>query len=135
MKKFKNTIMVILAIMPTFAIMLYAVTNFHSTEPTPFMDFGEVTLTNANNTISVSYTQGTICEKALKPLYGEGALPPLYNTTAKMAQWLKTNIGFPVEYTLFTFAYGLYIFLVEMTFMLINLIAFIPRKCSEIFGG
>lgn len=135
MRKFKNTIMIVLALMPIFTIMLFAITNFHTTEFADFMEFGEVVLTDNGEVVSASYTEGTMCEKILKPLFGEGELSPLYNSTAKLSLWLKTNVGFPITYTLLIFAYGLYMFAVEMVFMLVNLIAFIPRKCSEIFGG
>lgn len=135
MRKFKNTIMIVLALLPIFTIMLFAVTNFHTTEFTDFVEFGEVVLTDNGGTISISYTENTICEKIIEPLFGEGELSSLYNSTAKLSLWLEENVGFPIAFTLLIFAYGFYMFVVEMVFMLVNLIAFIPRKCSEIFGG
>lgn len=134
MNTFKKILFITLALLPIMSLCIYAVANMGNTEGVPFMPMGSVDFIEQEGTIAVQTAPNTLSGEILSPFFPNGQAEGIFGTFARLLLQLENSIGLPINAaTVLTVVYALYIAFVQLVFSLVELITFIPRKCSEIF--
>lgn len=148
MKTAKKTIKTILALLPLMGVMILFLTSFNAKTETylqhskvsfsetggqyPYLAFTNPSAPNAKIIGTMYSTEYNLTEATTSQIH---IVTGSMVTLAKFANTLTNVIGIPLTYTLIPLWYAFYLFMIEFLFMITNIITFVPRKCSEFFGG
>lgn len=134
MKNLKKTVMLIIALLPIMVVIIYALTNMGTQSKNEIINFGEIEIQSNDDIMIITYEDGTLSQYILEPMIGITLKPGLYQTVIRFSQNLSENAGIPsTALVITTISYLLYIAVIELLMLVIDIVMFVPRKCSEIF--
>lgn len=129
----KKIILIITALLPIIAILAFIISNIGSDTSIDYIPLGTINIID-NNGIFISTEDNTWAHYFLNPIFGSDPLTGIFETFAKLLLFLESNIGLPICFPIIgSIVLLLYIAWIELISALIDLITFIPRKCSELF--
>lgn len=133
MKISKKIIMSVVALLPVFALVAYVVTNIGSDITSPYVPMGAIEIIDENG-LKIVTESDTWASRLLDPIFNENALTGVFEALGRMLLYLQDNIGLPISLPVVGSAFLLlYLAWIELVSALVDLITFVPRKCSEIF--
>lgn len=133
MKTFKKIIMVIVALLPVVALLAYVVSNVGTDALTEYVPMGTVEIVDDNGLIIVTEAD-TWSSRLLDPIFNENTLTGIFEAFARMLLYFQDNIGLPISLPVVgSVVLLLYLAWIELISALIDIVTFVPRKCSEIF--
>lgn len=133
MKSYRKVLFVVLALLPLFPLLLYAVVNFAYGD-LRYVELGSVAFTETQDGLILVCEADTWADRLLMPLFGSEPLTGVFEALGRLCNWLALNAGVPVSVPL---VFAVYYFVTEFILWVLewifDLISFVPRKCLEVF--
>lgn len=136
MKITKKIIMAMIAILPFIAILAFVLSNIGADTGTQYMPMGAVDIVDTADGLTIVTEADTWADRILTPIFGNAPLQGVFDAFARMMLFLQDNIGLPISLPVIgSFVMLTYLAWIELCNMLLSLILFVPRKCTELFRG
>lgn len=133
MRTSKKIIMTIVALLPVIALVAYVGTNIGTEAHNEYVPLGTVQIIDENG-LKIVTEANTWSSRLLDPIFNQNALTGVFEALGRMLLFLQVNIGLPISLPVIGSAVLLlYLAWIELISALVDLITFVPRKCSELF--